>query len=356
MPDLDLIDHSPQHPIPAEPIPTASNVVLIDNYDSFTWNVYQYLVLEGARVTVWRNDEISLDDLIAQKPTQLVVSPGPGHPLTDSGISQDAIRHFSGKLPIFGVCMGQQCIISSLGGEVEQTGEILHGKTSPLKHDGKGVYAGLVQDLPVTRYHSLAGTQMTLPDCLEVSSWTPLGPGGERNVIMGVRHKENLVEGVQFHPESILTAEGRAMLKNFLRMRGGTWAENDRLQKTAKIGLTNGVHANGVKSEKKTSILEEIYEHRKIAVAAQKQIPSQRPKDLQAAYDMDLAPPLVNFADRLKQSPFKLSLLAEIKRASPSKGVISLSACAPLSGSDIRSRWRISNFSAYGAGVVQRQH
>ena len=332
MPDIDLIDHSPQHPVPADLIPTASNVILIDNYDSFTWNVYQYLVLEGATVTVYRNDEITLDDLIAQKPTQLVVSPGPGHPTTDSGISQDAIRHFSSKIPIFGVCMGQQCIISCLGGAVEQTGEILHGKTSKLQHDGKGVYAGLAQDLPVTRYHSLAGTDVTLPESLEVSSWTTLSQDSQRRVIMGVRHKDFLVEGVQFHPESILTAEGRAMLKNFLHMQGGTWAENGRLQKAQSATLTNGTHADESKSNgdnKKASILERIYDHRRSAVAAQKQIPSQRPEDLQAAYDMDLAPPLIDFAQRVKRSPFKLSLLAEVKRASPSKGIISISACAP---------------------------
>ena len=337
MPDIDLIDHSPQHPIPAAPIPTASNVVLIDNYDSFTWNVYQYLVLEGATVTVYRNDEVSLSDLISQNPTQLVISPGPGHPVTDSGISQEAIKYFAGKVPVLGVCMGEQCIYSVFGGEVQQTGEILHGKTSPLRHDGKGVYAGLPQNLPVTRYHSLAGTHPTLPECLEVSSWTEGEAGGEavRGVIMGVRHKKLLVEGVQFHPESILTAEGRGMLKNFLRMQGGTWAENERLQKvsnsTSTTGTATTAHTNGAppSGDKKTSILERIYAHRKIAVAAQKLIPSQRPEDLQAAYDMDLAPPLIDFAQRLRQSPFQLSLMAEIKRASPSKGIISLSAWAP---------------------------
>ncbi|KAK5112069.1 hypothetical protein LTR85_011650 [Meristemomyces frigidus] len=335
MPDVDLIDHSPQHPSPAAPIPTASNLVLIDNYDSFTWNVYQYLVLEGANVTVYRNDEISLDDLIAQKPTQLVISPGPGHPVSDSGISKDAINHFAGKIPVLGVCMGEQCIYSAFGGTVEQTGEILHGKTSPLRHDGKGMYAGLAQDLPVTRYHSLAGTHPTLPSCLEVSSWIAAGPDGGKGVIMGVRHKELLVEGVQFHPESILTAEGRVMLKNFLHMQGGTWAENERLQKEAKPAVPNGVPAmntNGTAAngtEKKPSILERIYAHRRVAVAAQKEIPSQRPEDLQAAYELDLSPPLISFTDRLRQSPYKLSLLAEVKRASPSKGIISLSACAP---------------------------
>lgn len=331
MPAIDLIDHSPRQPDAAPPIPTASNLILIDNYDSFTWNVYQYLVLEGASVTVYRNDELTLDELIATKPTQLVISPGPGHPVTDSGISKDAINHFAGKLPILGVCMGEQCIYSCFGGTVDQTGEILHGKTSPLRHDGKGVYAGLAQDLPVTRYHSLAGTHPTLPSCLEVSSWIAAGPDGGKGVIMGVRHKELLIEGVQFHPESILTAEGRVMLKNFLHMQGGTWAENERLQKQSKPALTNGATIGAVANggDRKTSILERIYAHRKISVAAQKQIPSQRAEDLQAAYDLDLAPPLVPFAQRLRQSPFQLSLMAEIKRASPSKGIISLSACAP---------------------------
>ncbi|KAF2774181.1 hypothetical protein EJ03DRAFT_1766 [Teratosphaeria nubilosa] len=329
MPALDLIDHSPQHPEPAPPIPTAGNVILIDNYDSFTWNVYQYLLLQGATVTVFRNDEIRLEELIARKPTQLVISPGPGHPVSDSGISKDAIKHFAGQIPVLGVCMGEQCIYSVFGGVVEQTGEILHGKTSPLRHDGKGVYAGLAQDLPVTRYHSLAGTHPTLPDSLEVSSWIAAGPDGGKGVIMGVRHKEFLVEGVQFHPESILTAEGRVMLKNFLQMQGGTWAENEMLQKQAKPAVPNGTTAGNGTVDKKTSILERIYARRKIAVAKQKEIPSRRPEDLQAAYDLNLAPPVINFVERLCQSPYKLSLMAEIKRASPSKGIISLSACAP---------------------------
>lgn len=339
MPGLDLIDHSPHHPSPSPPLSTASNLVLIDNYDSFTWNVYQYLVLEGASVTVYRNDEITLEDLIAKNPTQLVVSPGPGHPDTDAGISQDAIRHFSGMIPVLGVCMGEQCIFSVFGGRVDVTGEILHGKTSPLRHDSKGVYANLPQDLPVTRYHSLAGTHPTLPDCLEVTSWTASGPGGGKGIIMGVRHKEYLVEGVQFHPESILTAQGRVMLGNFLRMQGGTWAENERLSGQAHAKATGAVGdvSNGSSNatngstmkDKKTSILEKIYDHRKAAVAQQKQIPSQRPSDLQASYDLNLSPPQISFPERLKQSPYRLSLMAEIKRASPSKGVISLSTCAP---------------------------
>ncbi|KAF2709997.1 hypothetical protein K504DRAFT_376740 [Pleomassaria siparia CBS 279.74] len=331
-----LIDHSPSHPDPSPPIATASNLILIDNYDSFTWNVYQYLVLEGATVTVFRNDEITIDELIAKNPTQLVISPGPGHPERDAGISNAAIKHFSGKIPVLGVCMGEQCIFYSFGGRVDVTGEILHGKTSPLRHDGKGVYAGIPQDLPVTRYHSLAGTHPTLPDCLEITSWIATGPDGGKGVIMGVRHKEYLVEGVQFHPESILTAEGRLMFKNFLQMQGGTWAENERLSKethaTAIGEATNGAssEANGIiKKDKQTSILQKIYAHRKAAVEEQKKIPSQRPSDLQASYDLNLAPPQIPFPERLRQSPYRLSLMAEIKRASPSKGIISLSTCAP---------------------------
>ncbi|KAI0382624.1 indole-3-glycerol phosphate synthase-domain-containing protein [Hypomontagnella monticulosa] len=328
---LDIIDHSPHHPDPSPPIPTASNLILIDNYDSFTWNVYQYLVLEGAKVTVYRNDQITLDELVAKNPTQLVVSPGPGHPISDSGISRDAIRHFAGKIPIFGVCMGQQCIFDVYGGEVMSAGEILHGKTSPLAHDAKGVYAGMAQGLPVTRYHSLAGTHVTLPGCLEVTSWIPRDDGS-KGVIMGVRHKEYTVEGVQFHPESILSADGRVMIKNFLHMRGGTWAENDRLQKETQA---NGV-AESIDEKlalpvapKKNNILQQIYARRKEAVAAQKQIPSQRPRDLEAAYELNAAPPQISLIDRLRQSPFEISLMAEIKRGSPSKGIFALDIDAP---------------------------
>ncbi|KIV86484.1 hypothetical protein PV11_02095 [Exophiala sideris] len=319
-----LIDHSPYQPTAAEKLSSASNLVLIDNYDSFTWNVYQYLVLEGATVTVYRNDQVTLDELIAKNPTQLVVSPGPGHPDTDAGISREAIKYFAGKIPILGVCMGQQCIISVFGGVVDVTGEILHGKTSPLRHDGKGCYTTLAQDLPVTRYHSLAGTHPTLPKSLEVSSWIAKGPDGGKGVIMGVRHKEFVVEGVQFHPESILTENGRVMFKNFLTMTGGKWSENP--QATGAEKQTNGI-SNG--HSKKESILDKIYAHRRKAVAAQKTIPSQRTEDLQAAYDLGLAPPQISFPKRLRQSAYPVALLAEIKRASPSKGIISLGTCAP---------------------------
>ncbi|PYH98587.1 anthranilate synthase component 2 [Aspergillus ellipticus CBS 707.79] len=325
-----LVDHSPHHPTSAEKLSSASNVILIDNYDSFTWNVYQYLVLEGATVNVFRNDQVSLDDLIAKNPTQLVISPGPGHPETDAGISNAAIQHFSGKIPVFGVCMGQQCIITCFGGKVDVTGEILHGKTSPLKHDGKGVYEGLPRSLAVTRYHSLAGTHSTIPDCLEVTSSAQLADNSNKGVIMGVRHKKLAVEGVQFHPESILTEYGRAMFRNFLKLTAGTWEGNgkhfDEQTTTSNVAVPAKTTS---KTDRKANILDKIYDHRRAAVAVQKTIPSQRPADLQAAYDLNLAPPQVSFPARLRQSPYPLSLMAEIKRASPSKGMIAENACAP---------------------------
>ena len=237
--------------------------------------------------------------------------------------------------------MGEQVIYSVFGGKVAETGVILHGKTSPLRHDSKGLFEGLVQDLPVTRYHSLAGTHPTLPQCLKVSSWVASGRHRETSIIMGVRHKELLVEGVQFHPESILTAEGRAIFRNFLLMQGGTWKENERFQ----AERASGIHVKGfgkdsnnlaatkssipaLNERKKPSILDEIFAHRKSAIEAQKQIPSQRPSDLQASYDLGIAPPQISFPERLRKSQYSLSLMAEIKRASPSKGDIAPDICA----------------------------
>lgn len=225
------------------------------------------------------------------------------------------------------------------------TGEVLHGKTSPLRHDSKGIYAGLPQDLSVTRYHSLAGTHTSLPECLEITSWIASGPDGGKGIIMGVRHRDLLVEGVQFHPESILTAEGRSMLKNFLKMRGGTWEENGRLQDqqrgdarvdgtdASKIGFThNGTGRNEQNesiSKSNETILDKIFRYRIRAVQDQKLVPSQTLADLQASFGLGIAPPQISFPDRLRISPFSLSLMAEIKRASPSKGTISLQTCAP---------------------------
>ncbi|KAF3912886.1 hypothetical protein AA313_de0206453 [Arthrobotrys entomopaga] len=311
------------HDDPQPQLPHASNLILIDNYDSFTYNVSQYLFLEGATVQVVRNDKITLAELIAKNPTQLVVSPGPGHPLTDSGISSEAIKYFAGKIPILGVCMGQQCMYTTFGGTVDSANEILHGKTSDIFHDGIGVYRELEQSLPVTRYHSLAGTYETLPSCLEVTSWT-----GDKGVIMGVRHKEYVIEGVQYHPESILTLAGRQLFRNFLKLKGGKWSDNDPAI-TGDVGHSKVYEEwrrthklNEASSPSAPSILEKIYADRKRKVASQKQIPGHRPEDLQQLLELDLAPPLIDFAQRLRKSPYPLSLLAEIKRASPSKGII----------------------------------
>lgn len=223
----------------------------------------------------------------------------------------------------------RQCIFDVYGGDVSSAGEILHGKTSPLAHDSKGVYAGLAQDLPVTRYHSLAGTHVTLPQCLEVTSWIPKADGS-KGVIMGVRHKEYAIEGVQFHPESILSKDGRTMIKNFLHLQGGTWAENERLQKLAAASsVAEAISKPPTTTPKKNNILQQIYARRRELVAAQKEIPSQRPRDLEAAYELNAAPPAIPFVQRLRQSPFDISLMAEIKRGSPSKGIFALDIDAP---------------------------
>jgi len=190
--------------------------LLIDNYDSFTYNLYQYLAELGADVVVFRNDQVTVEQCRALKPDHVVISPGPGGP-DDAGISRDVIREFAGKVPVLGVCLGHQCIYDVYGGVVAGAGEIKHGKTSVIHHDGRRVYRGLPNDFHAVRYHSLAGTPATLPPQLEVTAKS------ESGVIMGVRHKDLKVEGVQFHPESIATEYGKELLKNFLDEEGGTW-------------------------------------------------------------------------------------------------------------------------------------
>ena len=187
-------------------------VLLIDNYDSFTYNLYQYLGELGAQVEVVRNDAITPEEIDEMAPGHIIISPGPGNP-ADAGISKDVIRRFAGKIPILGVCLGHQCIGEVFGGIVEGAGEILHGKVSKITHDGKGVFAGLASPIEATRYHSLAIRPDSVPAVLEVSAHS------ESGVIMGVRHRELAVEGVQFHPESILTPDGHTLLRNFLAMR-----------------------------------------------------------------------------------------------------------------------------------------
>ena len=185
-------------------------ILLIDNYDSFTWNLYQYFCELGADVLVKRNDALTLADIDALKPQKIVISPGPCTP-DEAGISLDVIRHYAGRLPILGVCLGHQAMAQAFGGKVVRAAKVMHGKTSPVIHENKGVFAGLPNPLTVTRYHSLAIRRDTLPACLEVTAWT------EDGEIMGVRHRELDVEGVQFHPESILTECGHELLKNFLK-------------------------------------------------------------------------------------------------------------------------------------------
>ena len=184
-------------------------LLLIDNYDSFTYNLFQYLSEMGEEVWVVRNDQVSLDDIEARSPQRIVISPGPGTP-EQAGISNDVIRHFSKRLPILGVCLGHQCIGYSYGASVNRASEIKHGKSSLIHHDSKRLFAGLPNPFPAIRYHSLVVMNDNLPDCLEVSAWT------ENGIIMGLRHRQFSVEGVQFHPESIMTEVGKDILKNFL--------------------------------------------------------------------------------------------------------------------------------------------
>ncbi|WP_097459072.1 aminodeoxychorismate/anthranilate synthase component II [Mangrovitalea sediminis] len=191
-------------------------LLMIDNYDSFTYNVVQYLGELGADVRVYRNDEISIDEIERLAPERLVVSPGPCTP-NEAGISMDAIRHFAGKLPILGICLGHQSIGQVFGGHVIRAGQVMHGKTSMIHHTNQGVFAGLDNPFRATRYHSLVIDKTRLPDCLEVTAWTE-NPDGGVEEIMGVRHKTFAIEGVQFHPESIMTAQGHDLLRNFLQL------------------------------------------------------------------------------------------------------------------------------------------
>jgi anthranilate synthase/aminodeoxychorismate synthase-like glutamine amidotransferase len=187
------------------------SLLLLDNYDSFTYNLYQYLSELGADVTVVRNDAISPDEVVAMAPERIVISPGPKRP-EDAGVSVELIRRFAGEVPILGVCLGHQCIGAEFGASIVGVGEIMHGKSSPIRHDGKGVYAGLPSPFEAIRYHSLAIDPATLPEELVATSWSDTG------VLMGVRHTRFALEGVQFHPESIKTDLGHEILRNFLAM------------------------------------------------------------------------------------------------------------------------------------------
>jgi anthranilate synthase/aminodeoxychorismate synthase-like glutamine amidotransferase len=185
-------------------------LLIIDNYDSFTYNLFQYLSELGEEVKVVRNDKITLAEIERMAPERIVISPGPSTPL-NAGISNDVIKHFGERLPILGVCLGHQCIGYSYGGVVGPAGKIMHGKSSLIYHNGSGVFQGLPNPFPAIRYHSLMVARDSLPDCLELTAWT------EDETVMGIKHRQYPVEGVQFHPESFMTHHGKDILKNFLR-------------------------------------------------------------------------------------------------------------------------------------------
>ena len=204
---------APRSTAPA-PAPAPARLLLVDNYDSFTYNLVQAFLVLGAEVEVRRNDEITVAAALALAPTHLCISPGPGTPY-DAGVSMDMIRAFAGRVPVFGVCLGHQSIVEVFGGKVVRAGRLMHGKTSLVHHDGLGLFAGLPQPCEVGRYHSLIAQPGSLPAELLVTATT------DQHEIMGVRHRSLMVEGVQFHPESVLTPDGPALMGNFLRQSGG---------------------------------------------------------------------------------------------------------------------------------------
>ncbi|PCH36729.1 N-anthranilate isomerase [Wolfiporia cocos MD-104 SS10] len=319
------------------------DVLMIDNFDSFTWNLYQSLCLLGAEVTVVRNDAIEPDVFPLLNINSLVVSPGPGHPATDSGISREAIRYFAGKVPVLGVCMGLECLVDVYGGTIGYAGEIKHGKTSHITHDARGLFHALPQRILCTRYHSLSAAHTTLPPELAISATT-----AESGVIMGVRHRELTLEAVQYHPESILSESGDALLANFLKLRGGRW--DDERNGWAGVGQDAGTSAapapaangtalsapptpNGatfpVPAPSIPTILEKIYAQRMRDVERAKSTPGSTPADIATLLSLSLAPPAISFLGALQPSPARpVKLMAEIKRASPSKGAINLGANA----------------------------
>ncbi|EJF65202.1 N-anthranilate isomerase [Dichomitus squalens LYAD-421 SS1] len=310
------------------------DVLLIDNFDSFTWNIYQSLSLLGADVTVIRNDAIPAAAFPLLKLNSLIISPGPGHPTTDSGISREAIKFFTGKVPILGVCMGLQCLVDVFGGNIGYAGEIMHGKVSGIRHDGRGCFRDIPQGIKSTRYHSLSASTSTLPPDLAITAIT-----SDSGVIMGVRHRKYTLEAVQYHPESILSEGGDTLFKNFLALRGGTWDLNPGFRVSDEalpaFGLEgiadkvpNGNATPGGSTSKVPTILEKIYAQRIKDVELAKQTPGTTPEDLETLLNLSIAPAPVSFLARLKAAPKKPALMAEIKRASPSKGPIAMSTNA----------------------------
>jgi anthranilate synthase/indole-3-glycerol phosphate synthase/phosphoribosylanthranilate isomerase len=303
----------------------ADETLLIDNYDSFTYNLYQSLRNLGANVRVVRNSELNPDELPNLKIRNLIISPGPGHPKTDGGISQAAIRYFSGKVPVLGVCMGLECLVDSLGGDISYAGEIMHGKTSRIRHDGRGCFKDIPQGIKSTRYHSLSAHIRSLPEQLVVTACTE-----ESGVIMAVRHREFTVEAVQYHPESILSESGDHYLKNFLALRGGCWEENPScgvLDPKLPTFTYNASPSAKDSAPKLPSILETIHIQRLKDIELAKTTPGTTTEDLETLLSLHLDPPIIPLIPRLLSGATP-ALMAEIKRASPSKGAISLNTNA----------------------------
>ncbi|KAJ2916302.1 hypothetical protein MD484_g4123, partial [Candolleomyces efflorescens] len=309
------------------------DVLMIDNFDSFTWNLYQQLSLSGAKVTVIRNDAIDPALLPLLKLNHLVISPGPGHPQTDSGISRDAIRYFAGKVPILGVCMGLEVIVDVYGGTIGYAGEIMHGKVSRVRHDNRGCFKDVPQGIQSIRYHSLSAALSTLPPELAVTSVTE-----ESGVIMGVRHRKYTVEAVQYHPESILSEGGDELVRNFLSLRGGTWDVNPEVKVLDQSlppfpveSLPKEIGQKPAIAQKVPSILDKIYTQRLSDVAQAQSTPGSTLADLETLHSLNVAPSLIPLVPRVQSTEQgRPALFAEIKRASPSKGPISV-ATSPAS-------------------------
>ncbi|KAF9524014.1 anthranilate synthase component II [Crepidotus variabilis] len=303
------------------------DVLMIDNFDSFTWNLYQQLCLQGAEVTVIRNDAISPSLFPQLKINSLVVSPGPGHPQTDSGISNAAIQYFQGKVPVLGVCMGLECLVDVHGGKIAYAGEIKHGKVSRVRHDSRGCFRGIPQGIKSIRYHSLSAAHSSLPPDLAITAATE-----ESGVIMGLRHRKYTVEAVQYHPESILSEGGDELIKNFLSLRGGLWEDNPEarvldvsLPPFPYEALPTEITSKPGATSRIPSILDKIYTQRLQDVSDAQKTPGSTLTDLQTLLSLNIAPTLIPFVSRIKQTEQgRLALFAEIKRASPSKGPISV--------------------------------
>ncbi|KAF8588879.1 N-anthranilate isomerase [Ramaria rubella] len=311
-------------PLPAE-LAGPVQCLMIDNFDSFSWNLYQQLCLLGAEVVVVRNDVLEPAHFSQLKIESLIISPGPGHPKTDSGISREAMLYFAGKVPVLGVCMGLECLVDMYGGEIGYAGEIMHGKTSRIRHDGLGCLKGIEQGFSSIRYHSLSAEIKTLPEELAITAATE-----ESGVVMGVRHRTYTVEAVQYHPESILSEGGNTLVKNFLDLKGGTWAENPNYRvidnSLPPFPITS---PNEISNPKRLpTILDKIHQQRLKDVAVAKATPGTTPADLSTLLSLHVSPPQIPLLARLRQSTDRPALMAEIKRASPSKGDIAPTANA----------------------------